>query len=121
MLACSLVMAPMRRRSWLAGALAALALSVAGCASPTLPLPPPERPETISFGEDGVLTLKGSAQPEAIVYAFNERSEEGVITKASGSGIYLLKIQAVLGDEIAVWQEVGSERSASVIIQARKP
>lgn len=113
-------MVPVRRRSLGAALLATLALALAGCASPTLPLPPPEPPETSTFGEDGTITLKGSAEPEAIVYAFNQTIEVGVIGKASAAGTYLLKLQAAEGHEIAIWQEVGSERSSSILIKVRK-
>jgi hypothetical protein len=113
-------MVPLRRRSWCKALLVALGLSLAGCASPTLPLPPPEPPVVGSFNEDGTVTLQGSAQPEAIVYAFNQTLEVGVIGKASAMGTYVLRIQAAEGHEVAVWQEVGSERSASVLIKIRK-
>ncbi|MDW8248166.1 MAG: hypothetical protein RMJ98_02535 [Myxococcales bacterium] len=110
----------LRRRSWCKALLVAFGFSLAGCASPTLPLPPPEPPVVGSFHEDGTVTLKGSAQPEAIVYAFNQTLEVGVIGKASALGTYILRLQAAEGHEVAVWQEVGSERSAAILIKIRK-
>jgi hypothetical protein len=35
-------------------------------------------------------------------------------------GTYILKLQAAEGHEIAIWQEVGSERSSSILIKVRK-
>lgn len=113
-------MVPVRRRSWCIGLLALLGASIAGCASPTLPLPPPEPPETSTFEGDGTITLKGSAQPEAIVYAYNQTLETGVIGKASVLGTYVLRLRAQVGNEITIWQEIGSERSSPILLKVRK-
>ncbi len=102
------------------GAVLALGLTVAGCASPTLPLPPPESPTVGAIDGDGFVELKGSAQPDAVVYAFNQRSEEGVIGKSSSYGTYVLRLKAQVGDEITLWQEVGSERSVPALVVVKK-
>jgi hypothetical protein len=85
---------------------------VAGCTStgPTVPLPPPAaltEPDV-----DGVVTLTGTgATPEAIVFAFDEDSEAGVIGKADLAGAYVLRIVAQTGDTISYWQRVGTDDS----------
>ena len=109
---------PRRRSLTLALAvLLALPLSVDGCASPTLPLPPPE-PPTITGFADGQLTLTGTALPDALVYALNQNQEVGVILRANG-GFYQLTIKANDFDTIALWQEQGLDRSPSILVTAR--
>ena len=119
-LACAGAMAlPGRRSLSLAlAALLALPLCAGGCASPTLPLPPPEPPETKGFS-DGVITLQGSALPSALVYALNQNQEQGVIVKATDAGVYTVSLKADSGNTIAIWQEQGSERSPSILVTAR--
>jgi hypothetical protein len=109
------------RRGFLAIVLAGAA-ATAGCLSPTLPLPPPEQPEMSAVDGEGYVTIKGgpgSAEVGAIVFAYNERSGDGVIDTADGYGTYELRIQAVVGDRIAVWQEKGNERSTSLLLPVR--
>ncbi len=100
-------------------ALTALCLLVAGCASPTLPLPPPELPEVSAIDSDGYVTLQGapgSVDAYAIVYGFNTRTSEGVIEKATSVGSYKLRIRAILGDGVEIWQESGADRSAQTYV-----
>ncbi|MCU0658465.1 MAG: hypothetical protein MUF64_25365 [Polyangiaceae bacterium] len=112
-------MARMSRRRWMG--MAGVLFTLAGCASPTLPLPPPERPEISTFHDDGTITLKGSALPEALVYGFNQNLEEGLIVKASPGGGYEMRIRAEVGHDISLWQELSTERSPSLLIRVRKP
>ncbi|MFT3770802.1 MAG: hypothetical protein QM820_35715 [Minicystis sp.] len=58
---------------------AALALPTASCLSPTLPLPPPEQPSTITAGVDGTWDVFGACHPGAMVTVFNEKTGLGVV------------------------------------------
>ncbi len=51
---------------------------------------------------------KSDAEVQALVLAFNEDSQEGVIGVADADGRYELILAAEVGDEIAVWQRVGT-------------
>ena len=112
-------MALPRRRSLTLALVGLLALAQGGCASPTLPLPPPEPPEITGFS-DGQVTLTGTALPDAIVYLLNQNQEVGVIVRANG-GFYQVTLKANLKDVIAVWQEQGIERSPSVLVTVLPP
>ena len=95
---------------WLTLALAVSALVYGpGCASPTLPLPPPtalvEAPDMTGF-----VTVSGEARPGAFVGCLNENTEVGVLVRADPmSGEYTLRIQAMSGDGLALWQFEGTE------------
>ena len=106
-----------RPRRWLLGA--ALALGASACLSPTLPLPPPGAPEVSAVDKDGNVTLTGTANANAVVFAFDDRTEGGAIATASSAGGYAMKLAAKTGDTIEVWQEVGGDRSASVIVTVK--
>lgn len=105
-------------RRWLL--VASLALGLSGCLSPTLPLPPPGAPEVSAVDKDGNVTLTGTANANAVVFAFDDRTQGGAIATASPAGAYSMKVAAQLGDAIEVWQEVGSERSSSVVVTVKK-
>jgi hypothetical protein len=69
----------------------------ASCVSPTLPLPPPSEPETISQSsvDPDVWTLSGTCQPGAQVNVFNERTQRGVFfVDFEQTGRYSLEIEA---------------------------
>lgn len=88
----------------------ALGVAAAGCAAPTLPLPPPTA--LVSTPDaDGVVTIEGVARGRAIVMAFNEDRREGVIGEAGDDGAYTLRITASISETITVWQMVGSDTS----------
>ena len=78
----------------------------AGCTAPTVPVPVPY---TISSPDlDGNVSISGDAEVQALVLAFNEDSQERVIGVADADGRYELILAAEVGDEIAVWQRVGT-------------
>jgi hypothetical protein len=98
---------------WLrAGLLAALVALGAACSSgtsPTLPIPPPSA-LTSAPDEDGVVTITGNGAIEgALVSAYNERTERGVIETADDTGAFVLRLEAQTGDSILVWQRVGTQ------------
>jgi hypothetical protein len=65
----------MRRRALLAvAALAAFATMVASCLSPTLPLPPPDQPESISLATNGFWQVSGNCVAGSIVTVFNTKT-----------------------------------------------
>jgi len=87
----------------------------AACLSPTLPLPPPSKPEKIE-GPDaqGIVTLTGTLpQPRARAIVFNQR--EGDIDQTGADAAYVLRIPAAPGEELEFWYEIGLERSPSIV------
>lgn len=99
---------------------AALAVPLAACLSPTLPLPPPGAPDVSAVDKDGNVTLTGTANANALVYAYNDRSGGGAIATADADGAYKAKLAAQLGDQIEVWQEVGNDRSGTAYVTVKK-
>jgi hypothetical protein len=116
---------PLLRRRFLVAALAGFAMvsTLDGCLSPTLPLPPPENPAVSKIDDEGYVTLTGapaSVEAGALVYGFNVRIEKGQIVRATDYGSYTLRLPAAVGDQITVWQEVGTEQSASILVKVRE-
>jgi hypothetical protein len=97
---------------WLLVAFTSALLSVA-CLSPTLPLPPPSRPDVSAPDEDGNIRISGVVQSRAGVFAHNQRTDEVVGEMTGADGVYDLIMQAQVGDRIAVWQSVNTKESAS--------
>jgi hypothetical protein len=96
-------------------------LAGAGCAAPTLPLPPPsalvEAPDA-----SGMVTVTGEVTPGAFVGCLNERTERGIIVRSDpDSGAYSLRIEAEVGDDLGLWQIVGSDRGPTVYRQVPAP
>lgn len=103
-------------------ALFGLAAVLVGCASPTLPLPPPSRPDVEGPDSQGMVTLRGNVQPGANVYGANLRTGEGVIQLGTGNdGAYTLVLAAQVDDELAVWYSVGTNQSATTVFRVPKP
>ncbi len=96
-------------RAGLLAALVALGVACSSGASPTLPIPPPSA-LTSAPDEDGVVTITGNGAIEgALVSAYNERTERGVIETADDAGAFVLRLEAQTGDSILVWQRVGTQ------------
>ena len=101
-----------------------LALALPACStgsSPTLPIPPPTALSSPPDGA-GIVTITGSGVIEgAMVLAYNERLETGVIGVADDMGDYSLRLAADVGDAITVWQRVGTESGQLTTIVVPSP
>jgi hypothetical protein len=106
--------------------LASVALAV-GCASPTLPLPPPEEP-TIGAGTDAdhvkLGVPCGGADPGAIIVVVNTNSSVPPDQAVSGSlvsacGAWDATIYAHTGDFLSITQEIGAQRSPPTLVQVQ--
>ena len=93
-----------------------------GCLSPTLPLPPPSRPDTVE-GPDpaGNVRLSGTVLSNSLVYAYNSRNAQGVFQRVGADGRYDLLLAAQVGDEITLWYESGGEASPVLIVVIPDP
>ena len=90
----------------------------AGCnTAPTLPLPPPVA--TVSRPDmQGFALVEGEVNENAFVFVFNETMELGVITRADDEGSFSVRIQAIAGDHLSIWQEFqgdSGERKETVV------
>lgn len=102
----------MRRFVALMG-LAPLALALASCLSPTLPIPPPEQPDSIDMNKDGTWSVSGSCEPGAIVTVFDTNTGEGrVVEDLANSGRYTVDIDANKCDTAWVTQVIGGDTSS---------
>ncbi|MBK6516708.1 MAG: hypothetical protein IPG04_22010 [Polyangiaceae bacterium] len=96
------------RRPWLG----VLLLLVAGCLSPTLPLPPPEEPDTISVSPEGTWEVSGSCIEGAEVVVLNEATGQGaVFVDLEHRGRYAVTLEGDPCDVIVISQSSGSEES----------
>jgi hypothetical protein len=104
----------MRRRLSLPVLVLAVASSLAGCLSPTLPLPPPEQPSIITAGvAAGTWDVRGDCTPGARVTVFNEKTGRGVVVEdRSGVGRYQVTLEGAECDLAWVEEEVDQELSA---------
>lgn len=105
----------------LAAALAAAGLS--SCVSPTLPLPPPEEPESIQLVEDG-WRIGGSCNPGAVVTVLNQVTGLGVtIEDRDLDGRYAVTLEAEECDLASVTQsdEDGPSPETSFVILEKIP
>jgi hypothetical protein len=100
-----------------------------GCASPTLPLPPPVEP-SIAPGADAdhvhLAVACGSAEPGAIIVVYNTNTSVPPDQSVSGSlvnacGAWDTVIYAHMGDFLEVTQEIGTQRSPPTIVQVHVP
>ncbi len=95
----------------------------AGCASPTLPLPPPALPSVLAGSMPGtfrVSSIKG-AEPNALVLLINRNTtlkpnERITGTFADEEGSWDVELRASTGDIVEVSQEFGSLRSPPVSV-----
>jgi hypothetical protein len=107
--------------------LAAAVVALAACASPTLPLPPPEEP-TIGGGVDAdhvKLTVPcGGADPGAIIVIVNSNTTVPPDQAVSGSlvndcGAWDASVYAHAGDFLTITQEIGTERSQPAVVEVQ--
>ena len=99
---------------------AALGIVLASsCLSPTLPLPPPSKPDRIS-GPDaqGYVTLEGSVLPDTTVFIENSVTKIGAFQGVGGDGRYVLSLRAELNTELWIWYARGTEESPVTVFNA---
>lgn len=90
---------------------------VASCYSPTLPLPPPVKPE-ISMTETGAYHLKGGVLPDAQVSALNERTKVIDGQQADHVGAYSFDLKAGQpGDVIELWYRYANDLSTAAVFE----
>ena len=92
---------------------AAMAVGLVACLSPTLPLPPPEAPDSVGLGEEeGVFHVRGSCTPGALVLVQNLRS--GLIwgiEDKDADGRYSIRVEGKTCDPAQVRETIGSDTS----------
>jgi hypothetical protein len=118
-----------RMHRWLAWSGATIGFTcIVACASPTLPLPPPDAP-VISAGltSDTVrLTADRGALPDAIIVVFNtnpavERGKRVTGTQAGPDGSWTTVVPARPGECLQITQIVSADTSPPVIVCVRRP
>lgn len=94
--------------------MASMGLFVASCLAPTLPLPPPDRPDVSAPDVSGQVRLQGVAVAQAEVLAWNRNSDliAGQVTRDDARYDFTIKGDA--GDVIEVWYVQGTDASPSV-------
>jgi hypothetical protein len=103
------------RKNWLRALGGGLLLGLSiGCLSPTLPLPPPSRPDVSPPDASGITTITGRVPGGTTAHAQKQNTGhlDGQVTGDSGD--YGLRLEAAIGDQIVVWYVDGFEASASV-------
>jgi len=88
-----------------------------GCYSPTLPLPPPVKPD-ITLTETGAYRLHGGALPNSQVFALNTRSQLLDGQQTGETGIYDFELHdAQVGDVIDLWYQAGTDVSPGTVFE----
>ncbi len=114
----------MLRRALVVGPVVAWALA---CASPTLPLPPPEAP-TVQPGLDAdhveLVAGCGGAEIDALIVAVNRnptvpQDQQGASVFANGCGAWRASIYGHKGDPIDITQDYGGVASPPTSIIVR--
>lgn len=85
-----------------------------GCASPTLPLPPPSRPDVAGPDGTGTVSLTGGVPSRAQAFAMNSRTSVIAGQQTGEDGQYDLRLKAEVGDQVEFWYQSGTTDSASV-------
>ena len=109
------------RRALIALGLAVVLLPSA-CLSPTLPLPPPGRPDTIEGpDQNGYVRLTGVVPPLAVANAWNLTTQKGANHRTQEDGRYDLVFGALAGDEILLWYNLDRENSPAIRFEIPAP
>jgi hypothetical protein len=89
-------------------------LALGSCLSPTLPLPPPSRPDVSAPDEGGYVRLQGLAAPHSEVIAWNHGNDliAGQVTDEDSR--YDFVIVGESGDFIELWYIQGTDESESI-------
>lgn len=96
-------------------------LCLASCLSPTLPLPPPSRPDVGAPDESGYARLQGYAAPRVEVIALNRNNKQIAGQVTGEDSRYDFAIPAESGDVIDLWYIDGDEESQSVVVEVPAP
>ncbi len=104
-------------------AVVALCVALAGCITPSIPIPPPE-PTEMTFAVDatgGFATFSYAAEPNysnAVVYVFNRNAGTGIIAtaRADGSVGPTAPFPAQLGDNVAITFETDEVSVTSCVV-----
>lgn len=103
----------MTRRVWGLSVSSALSLAglLVGCLSPTLPLPPPARPDVSVPSSDGYVRVQGVV-PALTLAVVQNRANGFVAGKETGeNGKYSVTLLAESGDRLDIWYLDGNDRS----------
>ncbi|SRR5258708_22380490 len=99
---------------------------VAACASPTLPLPPPEAPSQAIADSTHVRLVAGcgGAESFALIAIRNKNptipaDEVGVLSQANGCGAWDATVLAQRGDVLEITQQFGLTVSIPLDVQVR--
>ena len=91
------------------------AVLASSCYSPTLPLPPPVKPE-ITVTETGAYHLRGGVLPDAQVSALNERTYIIDGQQADHVGAYSFDLkEGRPGDVIELWYRYANDLSSAAV------
>ena len=91
-------------------------LCVAGCLSPTLPLPPPDRPDVSAPDADGLVRIQGLAPAQAEVIAWNHNNNLIAGQVTGDDSRYDFTIKGDVNDFIELWYAQGTDESSSIRI-----
>ena len=83
------------------------------CLAPTIPMPPPSRPDIEGPNADGIVSLSGTVEPGAHVYAENVRTGD-IRGQRTDTGDYRIAIGADVGDWLSLFYLHNGEFSPSV-------
>ena len=99
---------------------AGLAGLAVACLSPTLPLPPPERPMVTGTETAGLVRLSGAVEPQSEVFALNHNNNliSGEYTE---SGAYDFTLQAEERDWVSLWYVHETEASPATDFVVKIP
>lgn len=112
---------PAPRRSHLRALALAALLVLPGCLSPTLPLPPPNRPDVSPPDASGIATIVGRVPAGTTAMAQNLNNGR-LVGQVTADGTYVLKLPAAIGDQVAVWYREGLiDSGATQITVPAKP
>ena len=107
------------RRRWCASALALVFL---GCLSPTMPMPPPSRPEIDGLDSSGDVVLSGRIKDASYVYADNLTTgySAGQALEPE-TGEYRFSIGARVGDSMSLFYRRGNDESQARLFEIPEP
>ncbi len=91
-------------------------LCLVSCLSPTLPLPPPDRPAVSAPDESGLVRLQGVAAPQSEVIAWNHANNVIAGQVTTDSARYDFTIQAKAADVLELWYTQGTEESQTIVV-----